>query len=956
MSAPPKTWQQLQDSSWLDGANAPFIEELYEQYLQNPTQVPQQWHRYFDELQTAQQGAADVAHSLIQQAFAAQPKNAAANVITPAAEFERKQVKVLQLINAHRFLGLRIANLDPLNRHAKPVVPELDLAYYDLGTADLDSTFETGSLVGSPRMTLREILKLLRQTYCSSIGAEYMYISDVVQKRWIQNRLESVRGLAGHDATQRRRTLYRLTAAETLERYLHTKYVGQKRFSLEGGETLIPLLDHLLQRSGTQGVQEAVIGMAHRGRLNVLVNILGKQPSMLFAEFEGIHAEHLTSGDVKYHQGFSADIATAGGDLHVALAFNPSHLEIVNPVVEGSVRARQQRLNDYDGVKVLPILLHGDAAFGGQGVIQETLGMSQLRGFRTGGTVHIIINNQIGFTASDARDTRSTSYCSDVAKMIDAPIFHVNGDDPDAVLLVTEIALDYRMKFHRDVVIDMVCFRKLGHNEQDEPLVTQPFMYRYIRKHPGTRAVYAQRLVDEGVLSLAEAENLILAYRQAMDNGRNSIQPALEKGAGTGTTDWTPYKSDSVWTEAVDTTVSLEKIQQFSVPLTRVPENFLLQARVQKIVDDRAAMARGEQPLDWGMAENLAYASLLSAGYPVRLCGQDSQRGTFFHRHATWHDQNRTVWHEGAYTPLQHLAPDQANFTVIDSFLSEEAVLGFEYGYATARPNSLVLWEAQFGDFANGAQVVIDQFIASGEAKWGRLCGLVMLLPHGYEGQGAEHSSARIERYLQLCADYNIQVCIPSNAAQMFHLLRRQMLRPFRKPLIVFTPKSLLRSKDAASSLSDLTAGKFQNIIAEVDALEASKVRRIIACSGKVYYDLLNARRIKGIADMAIIRLEQLYPFPHDDLAAQVAIYPNATEFVWCQEEPGNQGAWHRIQHYLARHLRNNMRLDYALRPSSSAPAAGYLAVHQEQQKAVIEAAFRDDLDKKPHPGAAHHE
>ncbi len=956
MNTPPKTWQQLQDSSLLNGANAPFIEELYEQYLQNPTQVPQQWHRYFDELQAAQQGAADVAHSLIQKAFAAQPKNAAASVISPDAEFERKQVKVLQLINAHRFLGLRIANLDPLNRHAKPIVPELDLAYYDLGEADLDSTFETGSLVGSPRMTLREILKLLRQTYCSSIGAEYMYMSDVVQKRWIQNRLESVRGLAGHDATQRRRTLYRLTAAETLERYLHTKYVGQKRFSLEGGETLIPLLDHLLQRCGAQGVEEAVIGMAHRGRLNVLVNILGKQPSMLFAEFEGIHADHLTSGDVKYHQGFSANIATAGGDLHVALAFNPSHLEIVNPVVEGSVRARQQRLQDYDGVKVLPILLHGDAAFGGQGVIQETLGMSQLRGFRTGGTVHIIINNQIGFTASDARDTRSTHYCSDVAKMIDAPIFHVNGDDPDAVLLVTEIALDYRMKFHRDVVIDMVCFRKLGHNEQDEPLVTQPFMYRYIRKHPGTRAVYAQRLVDEGVLSMAEAENLILAYRQAMDAGRNSIEPALEKSRGKITTDWTPYKSDSVWTEAVDTTVSLDKIQQFAVPLTTVPADFVLQARVQKIVDDRAAMARGEQPLDWGMAENLAYASLLADGYPVRLCGQDSQRGTFFHRHATWHDQNRTVWHEGAYTPLQHLSPDQANFTVIDSFLSEEAVLGFEYGYATARPNSLVLWEAQFGDFANGAQVVIDQFIASGEAKWGRLCGLVMLLPHGYEGQGAEHSSGRIERYLQLCADYNIQVCIPSNAVQMFHLLRRQMLRPFRKPLIVFTPKSLLRSKDAASSLSDFTHGSFQNVIGEVDALEADQVRRIIACSGKVYYDLINARRSKGIADMAIIRLEQLYPFPHDDFAAQLTRYPNATEFVWCQEEPGNQGAWHRIQHYLARHLRKNMRLDYALRPSSSAPAAGYLAVHQEQQKAVIEAAFRDDLDNKPHPGAAHHE
>ncbi len=956
MNEPHNFLRQMRDSSLLFGVNAPFIEELYERYLQDSASVPAEWHAYFDQLQTPTGGVPDVAHSAIQRAFEALPKAAAAQLLAPEAEHERKQVKVLQLINAHRFLGLRVANLDPLNRHAKPVVPELDPAYYDLSASDMDTTFETGSLVGGARMTLREILKLLRQTYCESIGAEYMYISDVAQKRWIQSRLESVRGVAGFDAAQRKRVLQRISAAETLERYLHTKFVGQKRFSLEGGETLIPLLDHLLQRCGTQGVQEAVIGMAHRGRLNVLVNILGKQPSMLFAEFEGIHAEHLTSGDVKYHQGFSADIETQGGELHVALAFNPSHLEIVNPVVEGSVRARQQRLKDHDGMKVIPILLHGDAAFAGQGVIQETLAMSELRGFRTGGTVHVIINNQIGFTASDSRDTRSSSYCSDVAKMIDAPIFHVNGDDPDAVLLVTEIALDYRMRFHRDVVIDMVCFRKLGHNEQDEPLVTQPFMYRYIRKHPGTRAVYAERLVHDGVIKAEEAEEMVAVYRQAMDQGRNSIQPALEKGSGKITTDWSAYKGDIHWDAPVATGVPLAKLQQLSAPLTTVPENFVLQSRVQKIVDDRAAMARGELPLDWGMAENLAYATLLSEGYPVRLCGQDSQRGTFFHRHATWHDQNRTVWHEGAYTPLQHLSPDQANFTVIDSFLSEEAVLGFEYGYATARPNSLVLWEAQFGDFANGAQVVIDQFIASGEVKWGRLCGLVMLLPHGYEGQGAEHSSGRIERYLQLCADYNIQVCIPSSAAQMFHLLRRQMLRPFRKPLIVFTPKSLLRSKDAASPLSDFTQGRFQTVIPEVDEMDARRVNRIIACSGKVYYDLLAARRAKGISDMAIIRIEQLYPFPHDDFAAQVAAYPNAGEFVWCQEEPGNQGAWHRIQHYLLRHLRKGMRLDYALRPSSAAPAAGYLAVHQEQQKAVIEAAFRDDLDNKPHPGAVHHE
>jgi 2-oxoglutarate dehydrogenase E1 component len=946
----------MQDSSLLFGANAPFIEELYEQYLVDPGAVPSAWRSYFDGLPPNASGMHDQLHSRIQKTFAALPRAAASALLPADVELERKQVFVLQLINAHRFLGVRVANLDPLSRHEKTVVAELDPAYYGLGDADMDTTFDTGSLVGGARMTLREILKLLRQTYCGSIGAEYMYIGDVATKRWIQYRLENSRGQANYDDAKRRRILQRITAAETLERYLHTKFVGQKRFSLEGGDTLIPLLDHLLQRSGEQGVQEAVIGMAHRGRLNVLVNILGKQPSMLFAEFQGIHAEHLTSGDVKYHQGFAANVATPGGDLHVALAFNPSHLEIVDPVVEGSVRARQHRRKDLDGSKVIPILIHGDAAFAGQGVVMETLAMSQTRGYGTGGTVHIIVNNQIGFTASDSRDTRSSTHCSDVAKMIEAPIFHVNGDDPDAVLLITEIALDYRMQFKKDVVIDMVCFRKLGHNEQDEPLVTQPFMYHFIRQHPGTRALYAQRLAEQGVIRAEEADEMIATYRQAMDEGRNSIQPALEKSSKRTISDWTPYKVGASWNVPVSTAVPLERLRRLAIPLTAVPEHMVLHSRVQKIVDDRAAMARGDLPLDWGMAETLAYATLLTEGYPVRLSGQDSRRGTFFHRHAAWHDQNRVESSDGVYVPLQHLAPDQADFVCIDSLLSEEAVLGFEYGYATAEPGSLVLWEAQFGDFANGAQVVIDQFIASGEVKWGRLCGLVMLLPHGYEGQGAEHSSGRIERYLQLCADYNIQVCIPSTPAQMFHLLRRQMMRPYRKPLIVFTPKSLLRSKDAASSLEQLTQGGFQPVISEVDALEAATVRRIIACSGKVYYELLAARREKGINDMAIIRIEQLYPFPHEEFTTQIAAYPNAKEVVWCQEAPGNQGAWHRIQHYLLRHMRDDMRLDYALRPSSAAPAAGYLAVHLEQQKAVIEAAFREDLDNKPHPGVAHHE
>lgn len=944
----------MQANSLLSGANAAFVEEVYEAYLANPASVDPEWRTYFDAL-PAGKTLHDVAHSPIQRAFAALPKQ------TPNAEstdvsHERKQVAVLQMINAHRFLGVRIANLDPLARHAKPEVPELTLAHYGFSEADMDTTFETGSLVAAQRMTLREIVQLLRQTYCSSIGAEYMYISDVKQKRWIQQRLEGSRGVGNYETAKRRKILERLTAAETLERYLHTKFVGQKRFSLEGGETLIPLLDHLLQRAGAQGVAETVIGMAHRGRLNVLVNILGKMPSMLFSEFEGKHAEHLTSGDVKYHNGFSSEIVLPEGSMHVTLAFNPSHLEIVNPVVEGSVRARQHTRGDHDGSKVMPVLLHGDSAFSGQGVVMETFNFSQTRGYCTGGSVHIIINNQIGFTTSDVRDMRSSSFCSDVSKMVEAPVFHVNADNPEAVLLVTEIALDYRMTFQRDVVIDLVCFRKLGHNEQDEPLVTQPFMYRYINKHPGMRALYAKHLVDAGVIAAEEPDAMIAAYRKAMDDGRSPVETVSGNPKRKHATRWSKFSLEDRWDAPVNTSVTRERLQFLSERLTTIPDNFKLHPRVEKIMDDRRAMGRGELSLDWGMAENLAYATLLTEGYPVRLSGQDCGRGTFFHRHAVLHDQNRVVWHEGLYVPLRNLQAEQADVVVIDSTLSEEAVLAYEYGYATAEPDSLVIWEAQFGDFANGAQVVIDQFITSGEAKWGRLCGLVMMLPHGYEGQGAEHSSGRIERYMQMCADYNIQVCIPSTPAQMFHLLRRQMLRPYRKPLIIFTPKSLLRSKDAASPLKWLVEGAFQPILGEADTLDAQKVTRIIVCSGKVYYDLIAARRERGIQNMAIIRLEQLYPFPHQMFEQQVAVYPQAKEVMWCQEEPGNQGAWHRIQHYLLRHMRPDMQLGYALRPSSAAPAAGYLSVHNEQQKAVVDAAFRVDLNTTHKPGAKHHE
>ncbi len=952
MNAPGNNYLQImQSTSLLSGGNNAFVEGLYEDYLQDASAVSAEWRAYFDKLQ-AGNSRHDVAHSPVQRGFLELGKRQAETPVH--ADETRKQASVLQLINAYRFLGVRIAELDPLKRHPAPDVAELNPSYYGLSEADMGVTFFTGSLVGGARMTLSEILQRLRRIYCSSVGAEYMYISSVVEKRWIQARLEGPAGEIKYPNEIKKRVMERLTAAEGLERYLHTKYVGQKRFSLEGGDTLIPMLDLLLQRAGEQGVKESVIGMAHRGRLNVLINTLGKLPKELFAEFEGIHTEHLSAGDVKYHQGFSSDISTPGGPMHLTLAFNPSHLEIVNPVVEGSVRARQHRRQDVKGKQVLPILLHGDSAFGGQGVNQETFNLSQTRGYGTGGTVHIVVNNQIGFTTSDPRDMRSSLYCTDVAKMVDAPIFHVNADDPEAVLLITEIALDYRMHFGKDVVVDMVCFRKLGHNEQDEPLVTQPLMYRKVNQHPGTRALYAKRLVEQGVLAAGEPDAMVAAYRRAMDEGHNPIQPVLTGFKHEFAVSWSKFIGDISWKTPAVTSLSLERLKQLAERLVAIPENFKLHSRVEKIIADRVAMSKGELALDWGMAENLAYASLVAEGYPVRLSGEDTGRGTFFHRHAVLHDQNRVQWDKDLYIPLQHIAPDQADFIVIDSILSEEAVLGFEYGYATAEPNTLTIWEAQFGDFVNGAQVVIDQFIASGEAKWGRLCGLTMLLPHGYEGQGPEHSSGRIERYLQLCADYNIQVCVPTTSAQIFHLLRRQMLRPYRKPLVVFTPKSLLRSKDAASPMQLLSEGSFQAVIPEIEAMDAAKVKRVIACSGKVYFDLIKHRREKGIENLPVIRLEQLYPFPHEEFAAQIAAYPNATELVWCQEEPGNQGAWHRVQHYLLRHMRKEMRLDYALRPSSASPAAGYLATHSEQQKAVIEAAFRPDLDVKNIPGANH--
>src|SRR3954471_24265379 len=932
-------------SSYLFGGNAPFIEDLYETYLDGPQAVTPEWRRYFDQMQQQSAGARDVAHAPVLDSFMrlarmrGGPDRQSHAPAEAVASLEKKQVSVLQLINAYRFLGVRHANVDPLKRFEKPIVPELDPAYYGLGESDMNLVFNSGSLVGPDQMPLREILRAVKETYCGSIGVEYMYITDTQSKRWIQQRFESIRSQPKYDADFKRHVLERLTAAETLEKYLHTRYVGQKRFSLEGSESVIPLLDLALQRAGTRGIQETVIGMAHRGRLNVLVNTLGKMPKDLFSEFEGKQVEQLPMGDVKYHQGFSSDIMTPGGPMHLTLAFNPSHLEIVNPVVEGSVRARQHRRKDRDGTQVLPILLHGDASFIGQGVVMETLNLSQTRGYGTGGTLHVIVNNQIGFTTSDARDTRSTLYCTDVAKMVEAPIFHVNGDDPEAVALVTETALDFRMEFHKDVVIDLVCFRRLGHNEQDEPMVTQPLMYKLIAQHPGTRKLYAEKLAAQGVIKPSDADDLIKTYRDALDAGYHTNKTILSNYKPPFQVNWAPFKNIP-WTYKAATGLPMDTLKQLATKLTTVPQHFKLHPRVEKIVADRRAMAAGTSPLDWGMAENLAYASLLKDGFAVRLSGQDSGRGTFFHRHAVWHDQNRERWDAGTYIPLQHISESQPDFVVIDSVLSEEAVLGFEYGYATAEPNELVIWEAQFGDFANGAQVVIDQFIAAGEVKWGRICGLVLMLPHGYEGQGPEHSSGRIERYLQLCADYNMQICIPSTPAQMFHLLRRQMIRPFRKPLIIISPKSLLRHKESVSSLEELANGEFQVVIPDADLQHTQKVKRVVFCSGKVYFDLVAARRERGLDDVAIVRLEQLYPFPHDQFKIEIDRYKDAKEIVWCQEEPGNQGAWHRIQHYLQRQMLPHQKLSYALRPSSSTPAGGYLALHNQRQKAVVDAAL----------------
>ncbi len=941
--------RELYESSPFSSAQAPYVEALHERFVENPASVPVEWRRFFEALGPAPARIPGVAAPArapgLRHGAAVRMTGPSGPAVPADAE---KQSAVSRLIQFFANRGHLIADIDPLGLMQRPMPRVLELSYVGLTEADLETEFFTGSRTSGveAQMKLREILVQLRQIYAGRIGAEFAHVSDADERLWLQDRFQD--GRLHHRFTKEEQVnlLWQLSAAEGLERYLHTKYVGQKRFSLEGGDALIPLLDDLVQRCGAAGVEDMVIGMAHRGRLNVLVNVLGKAPSSLFSEFEG-HVDLVGlkgSGDVKYHKGFSADLRTAGGNVHVVLAFNPSHLEVVDAVVEGSVRARQERRGDAAGTTVVPVLIHGDAAFAGQGVVMETLQLSQARGFGTGGTLHIVINNQIGFTTSDPQDARSTLYCSDVAKMIEAPIFHVNADDPEAVVFAARLALDYRMKFRKDVVIDLVCYRRHGHNEADEPAATQPLMYQAIRQHATARQLYGRRLEQDEILAEGEVAEMVEQYRRGLDEGRPQARAFAGTTGNEHTVDWSRH-ADGDWAEKPQTAVALGQLTNLARTLTAVPEGYTLHPRVARIIDDRRRMYAGELPLDWGAAETIAYAALLNEGHHIRLTGQDSARGTFFHRHAVLHDQVSGRMH----VPLEHFTEQKARFRVTDSTLSEEAVLGFEYGYSTADPDTLVIWEGQFGDFANGAQVIIDQFITSGEAKWARLSAITLFLPHGYEGQGPEHSSARLERFLQLSAELNCQVCVPSTPAQMFHLLRRQMLRSLRKPLIVMTPKSLLRHKLSISAMSDLAEGRFHNIIDVQDPISPADVRRLVLCSGKVYYDLLEQRRADKLDNVALVRIEQLYPFPAEEYQAIVGRYPKARDVVWCQEEPQNQGAWYQIRHRLQAGLGTAQKLLYAGRDGAAAPATGIYALHLKEQQALVKAALTASDTEETH-------
>ncbi|BCG49500.1 2-oxoglutarate dehydrogenase E1 component [Candidatus Profftella armatura (Diaphorina cf. continua)] len=925
--------------SYFYSENLLYIEDLYKSYLKNSNSISENWKICFDLMQSIN----------YQNKLNINFKNL--NKETDNISIYKKNHKKFELtslIDSYRRLGVYFANLDPLKQKIKKInlASKLNIKFYNFNESDMDSIINVNNIFfGVKEITLRNLLKFLKNTYTSNIGSEFMYINNLKEVKWIQEQLESTQATPNFSKEKQKNILFLLTAAEGLERYLHNRYVGQKRFSLEGSESFILSLNEIIQRSGKKGIREIVIGMAHRGRLNVLVNILGKKPKELFDEFEDKNSKNLLSGDVKYHQGFSSNINTPGGIIHLSLAFNPSHLEIINPVVEGSVKARMERRNDKFGTQVLPILVHGDAAFSGQGVVMETLNFSQINNYNTGGTIHIIINNQIGFTTSP-NDSRSTLYCSDIGKIIEAPVFHVNGDDPEAVILVTQIAVDYRMKFKKDCIIDIICFRKLGHNEQDTPSLTQPLMYKKIFQHPGIRKLYANKLDTQKILTKHESEHMIKEFNDMINTGKSIVNSIPSNFIHDKfTLKWAPFlKNQYINNFNTNTSISLEKLKILSKKITNIPKNFKLHKLVKKILKDRVAMGCGQLNLDWGMAEHLSYASLVISGYGVRLSGQDSGRGTFSHRHAILYNQDYEYSKKdniSTYVPLHNVSKNQEKFHIINSILSEEAILGFEYGFSTSSPNTLTIWEAQFGDFANGAQVIIDQFISSSEEKWGRISGLTLMLPHGYEGQGPEHSSARLERFLQLCANNNMQIVQPTSASQIFHLLRYQMIRPIRKPLIIITPKSLLRKKEASSTLIDLATGKFNKIISEIDdIINPKKVKRIIACSGKLYYNLFDFRKKKNKNDVAIIRIEQLYPFPHEDFLKILRKFKYFEKLVWAQDEPKNQGAWPQIQENILKNLTSTQKLIYAGRSCSASPASGYYSKHCEEQITLLNNAF----------------
>jgi 2-oxoglutarate dehydrogenase E1 component len=924
------------ESSHISGGHSAYLENMYELYLENPDQLSSEWVVFFDNLEPKGINGNRVSHKQIVDEFKNLSRSANLSGNIPDA----RQSKVIRLIQSYRNRGHQKANLDPLGIMDRSEIEDLDLDFHGLSKEDLNDEFYTDTLlIGKEKATLKEIIDSLKVIYCGNIGIEYNHIMDSYERRWFQKKFESKLGKYSFTTDDKLHIYERLNSAEGLAKYLAAKYPGMKRFGIDGAESLIPLVDAVIQNCGELGANQICFGMAHRGRLNLLVNVLGKLPSELFSAFdEDYEITGSNTGDVKYHLGFSSNLETKGGEVHVSLNNNPSHLEIVDPVVLGSVRARQDRLNDVERQKVVPVLLHGDASFSGQGVVMESLQMSQTRGFNVGGTIHIIVNNQIGFTTSNKKDSRSTDYSTDVAKIIQAPVIHVNGDDPEMVVKAAIIACKYRKEFNKDIVIDLFCYRRRGHNEADDPSATQPLMYSKIKQHPSVLTQYEDILIREGLISSDQTAAVRSNYRKSLESGLSVAKNLAKKPNEELWFNWDEY-IDNKWWDETDTSITKKSITKLGKQISNTPENFNLGPQAAKIFKDRDQMTESKIDINWGYGEMLAYASLLEEGYPIRLTGQDVRRGTFSHRHACVFDKETGK----GLIPLSKIAQENnTKFDIYDSLLSEEAVLAFEYGYSATWPTGLVIWEAQFGDFANGAQVVIDQFIVSAQHKWERLSGLVMLLPHGYEGQGPEHSSARIERFLQLCASENIQVCVPSSPAQIFHLLRRQAIRKLRTPLVVISPKSLLRNPDASSKISELTSGSFQCVID--DDCQKDNVKKIILCSGKVFYDIKKQQNLSEKDDIALIRIEQLYPFPYDDLEAILNTYPNAVEIVWCQEEPANQGAWfshrHRIQRVLDR-LKNNLEITLVSRPPAAAPAVGMMKLHLKQQEELIELALK---------------